>query len=167
MLHHSGGNLGVKTGQQSPVVHVVDGAAVDHLAGVGQVDLHPPAQQAGVEQVQVGAVLLDVGHHAADGLLGVFLRVVVDILHVALVHPEDAEANVQVSVRVLGLDLVPRSADALFADLTDIFISSLEGLGLFITRFRQLHHDEFAAPAVLGVELHDRVGSGGRAGEEI
>ena len=92
---------------------------------------------------------------------------VVDLFHVALVHPEDAEADVQVSVRVLGLDLVPGPADALFADLADVLITGFERLGFFITRFRKLNHDKLALPTVLGVELHDSVGSGGGTREEI
>ncbi len=142
--------------------------AARHLgAGVGQIDLDAPVQQAGVEQVQVGTVLLDVADCLAQHQLGDFFGVVVDIFHVAFVHAEHAETDVQISVRMLGLDLVPGPADALLADLADVFVASLIGLALFVAGLGQLHHDEFAATAVLGVELHDRVGSGGGAGEEV
>ena len=120
---HGVRHISVKAGHEGAVIHIVDGAAVNNLAGVGQVNLHAPVQQAGVEQIQVGAILLDVGHHATDGLLGVFLRVVVHIPHVALIHPEDPETGVQRGIQVLGPDFVPRPADAFLADLADIFIT--------------------------------------------
>ena len=142
--------------------------AARHLgAGVGQVDLHTPVQQAGIKKVHIGAVLLDVADCLAQHQLGDFFGVVVDVFHIALIHTEHAEADVQIGVRVLRLDLVTGPADALLADLADIFISGLERLRFFVAGFRQLHHDELAVPAILGVELHDRVGGGGGSGEEV
>ena len=134
---------------------------------MGQADLHTPIQQAGVQQVQICAVLLDVADHLAHFGLLHFLRVVVHILHVALVHPENAEAYIHFLVRMFGLNFIPRPPDALFADLTDILVSRLIGLTLFITGFRQLHHDKLAVPAVLSIELHHRMGCGGRARKEV
>ena len=57
--------------------------------------------------------------------------------------------------------------DALLADFADIRIACFIRLALFIADFRQLHHDEFAFAAILGVQLHHGVGGGGRAGEEV
>ena len=59
------------------------------------------------------------------------------------------------------------SPDALLADFADILVACLIRFGFFLARFRQLYHDELAVAAVFRVELHDRVGSGGRAGEEV
>ena len=144
----------------------MNGAAIQRFRAVGQVDLHAPVQQAGVQQIKVAAVGLDIGHHAAQHSLGQFLRVV-DVLHVALVHAEHAEAGVQLGIGVLGFDLVAGAADALFADLADILVARLVGLAGFIALFGKLHHNEFSVSAVLGVELHHRVGGSGRAGEEV
>ena len=57
-------NAVVETGRQDAAVHLVDGAAADHPAGVGQVDAQAQVQQAGIEQIQVGAVLPDAGNSA-------------------------------------------------------------------------------------------------------
>ena len=40
----------------------MDRASVHIGAGVGQVDLRAPVQQAGIGQIQIGAVVLDVEH---------------------------------------------------------------------------------------------------------
>ena len=66
-----------------------------------------------------------------------------------------------------GLDLIPSAADALLADFADGFVACFVGFACFIALFRKLHHDKFAVPAVLGVELHDGMGGGGGAGEEV
>ena len=68
---------------------------------------------------------------------------------------------------MLSLDFIARAADALFADFADVFVARLVRFGFFIAGFGQLHHNEFAVTAVLGVQLHDSVGGGGRAGEEV
>lgn len=81
-----------KQAARTPAVHPVDGAAADHPAGVGQVDAQAQVQQAGIEQIQVGAVLPDIGHRLPDQRLGYLLRGIEDLLPAALVHPEDPEA---------------------------------------------------------------------------
>ena len=169
ILHHGAGHIGAEAGHESAVVHIMDGAAVQVGAGVGQVDFHAPVQQAGVEQIQIGAVVLDVGHQVEHGLLIQLLRLVVHILHVAAVHPEDTETNVQIlcAQGVILFDFVTRPADAFLADLADIFVAGLECLGLLVTGSRQLYHDKLAVAAVLGVELHHRMGGGGGAREKV
>lgn len=92
---------------------------------------------------------------------------VIDVLHIALVHAEHTEAGVQLRVRMLGLDFVARAANALLADLTDVLVPGFVGFAGLVTLFGKLHHDKLAMSAVLGVQLHDGMGSGGRAGEEI
>ena len=134
---------------------------------MGQANFHAPIQQAGVEQVQVRAVILDIAYGFTDGKLCQLLGVIIDILHVALVHPEYPEADVKVSIRMLGFDFVTRPADALFADFANVFVTSFECFGLLVARFRKLYHDELSVSAVLGIELHDSMGGGGRAGKEI
>ena len=66
-----------------------------------------------------------------------------------------------------GLDLVPGATNALFADFADVLVACFIGFAGFIALFRQLHHDEFAVPTVLGVQLHDCVSGGGGAREEV
>ncbi|MEF2800086.1 MAG: hypothetical protein U0N50_08540 [Christensenellales bacterium] len=63
--------------------------------------------------------------------------------------------------------LFSRTTNALFADLADIFVACFVGFACFIALFWKLHHDEFAVSAVLSVELHNGVGGGGRAREEV
>ena len=55
------GTLASKQAIRSPVVVGVDGAAVDLLELVGQGQRQPPVDQAAEQQVEVGAVILDVG----------------------------------------------------------------------------------------------------------
>ena len=145
----------------------MDGAAADHPAGVGQVDAQAQVQQAGIEQIQVGAVLPDIGHRLPDQRLGYLLRGIEDLLPAALVHPEDPEADVRTGTGEFGPDLIPGTADAGFADLTDGLEARLGGLALLTAGLGQLHHNEAAAAAVLRVEAHHRVGGGGGAGEEV
>ena len=108
----------------------MDGAAADHPAGVGQVDAQALVQQAGIEQIQVGAVLPDIGHRLPDQRLGYLLRGIEDLLPAALVHPEDPEADVRTGTGEFGPDLIPGTADAGFADLTDGLEARLGGLAL-------------------------------------
>ena len=147
----------------------MDGTAVNLFAGVGQRQGQPPVQQAAEQKVQVGAVFFDVGDHIHKVLLVVLVRGIVNIFHVAVVQLEDAETNIQVlgGQRAFFLDFLPSTADALLADFADILVACFMGFAFFIAGFRQLYHNEFAVAAILGVELHDRVGGGGGAGEEI
>ena len=69
--------------------------------------------------------------------------------------------------RAFGLELAFGTADALLADFTDVFVARFVGFACFDALFRKLNHDELAVPASLGVELYDRMGSSGRAREEI
>ena len=132
-------NASVETGRQDAAVHPVDGAAADHPAGVGQVDAQAQVQQAGIEQIQVGAVLPDIGHRLPDQRLGYLLRGIEDLLPAALVHPEDPEADVRTGTGEFGPDLIPGTADAGFADLTDGLEARLGGLALLTAGLGQLH----------------------------
>lgn len=58
-------------------------------------------------------------------------------------------------------------ADAFLANVGDGFVTRLEGFGIFITRFRQLNHDEFAAAAILFVQVENGVRGGAGTGEKI
>lgn len=55
----------------------------------------------------------------------------------------------------------------LFTDFADVFVACFVGFTRFVALFRKLHHDELTVAIVLGVKLHNGVGGGGRAGEEI
>ena len=57
------------------------------------------------------------------------------------------------------MNLLCSAANTLLADLTNILVTGFKYLALFIRLFRQLHHDELAVSLVLGVQLHDGVGS--------
>ena len=141
----------VKASHQGAVVHVMDRAAVHGGCDVGQVDRHAAVQQAGVQQVKVGAVGLDVADGFAQHGLGEFLGFIVDIPHIGGINAEHAETDVEVGIGMLGFDFVARAADALFADFADVFVARLVRFGFFIAGFGQLHHNEFAVTAVLGV----------------
>lgn len=66
----------------------------------------PPVDQAAEQQVEVGAVILDVGFQTREHPLIVIIRRIVDVLHVGIVQLEDAETDVEV-LRVMGLsDLI-------------------------------------------------------------
>ena len=143
----------------------MDGAAVDLLGRIRQGQRQTPVDQAAEQQVEIGAVILDVGFQTGKHILIVIIRRIVDILHVGVVQLENAETDVEV-LRGHGafrLDLIPTTADALLANFADVLVACFVGFACFIALFRELHHDEFAVSAVLGVELHDGMGGGGRA----
>ena len=86
LLDHTFGNIRVKTGDQVAVVVGVDGASIDLLGLIRQGQRQPPVDQAAEQQVQVGAVLLDVGFQTGKHSLIVVIRRVVDVLHVGIVQ---------------------------------------------------------------------------------
>ena len=92
---------------------------------------------------------------------------VVHIGHVGVVQLEHTEAAVKGLAGVVGGDFLCGLADALFADFANVLVSRLVCLALFVTGFGQLHHNEFAMPSVLGVQLHHGVGGSSGAGEEV
>lgn len=121
LLDHIFGDIRIKAGDQVAVVVGVDSAAVDLLGLVGQGQRQTPVNQAAKQQVEVGAVFLDVGFQPGKHSLIVVVRRIVDVLHVGIVQLEDAETDVEV-LRGHGafrLDLIPSAADALFADFTN------------------------------------------------
>lgn len=63
--------------------------------------------------------------------------------------------------------LLPCAAYALLANLTDVGISGLTRLALFIHNFGELHHNEFTMSSVLGIELHNGVCCCSTAAEEV
>ena len=70
-------------------------------------------------------------------------------------------------MRLFLNNLLPCAADTLFADFTDVLVACFIGFACFIALLRELHHNEFAVSAILGVELHDSVGSGSGTREEV
>ena len=94
LLDHAFGNIRVKTGDQVAVVVGVDGAAIDFLGFVRQGQRQTPVDQAAEQQVEVGAVILDVGFQPREHPLIVIIRRIVDVLHIGIVQLEDAEADI-------------------------------------------------------------------------
>lgn len=85
LLDHTFGNVHVKTGDQVAVVVGVDGAAAQLLGLVRQGQRQPPVDQAAEQQVEIGAVILDVGFQPREHPLIVVIRRIVDILHVGII----------------------------------------------------------------------------------
>ena len=65
------------------------------------------------------------------------------------------------------LNLLTGTADALLTNLANVFVASLVSLTVLVSLFRKLNQNEFTMTTVLGIQLHDSMGSGGGAGEEI
>lgn len=169
LFDHAFGNIRVKASDEVAVVVGVDGTAVDLLGLVGQGQRQTPIDQAAKQQVEVGAVIFDIGFQPREHPLIVVIRRIVDILHVAIVQLENAETDVEV-LRGHGafrLDLIPSAADALLAYFADVFVARLVGFACFVTWLGKLYHDEFAMSAVLGVELHDSVSGGSGTREKV
>ena len=123
----------------------------------------PPFQQAAEQQI---TVFLDVGFQTGQHPLVILGRGIVHILHVAVIQLEYTETIINIRTCFL-LDFLSGAANALLADFADVLVTRLESLALFVAGFGQLHHDKLAVSAVLGVELHHRMGGSGRAGEEV
>lgn len=96
LFDHAFGNIRVKTGDQVAVVVGMDSAAAQLLGLVGQGQRQPPVDQAAEQQVEVGAVILDVGFQTSEHPLIVVVRRIVDVLHIGIVQFENAEADVEV-----------------------------------------------------------------------
>ena len=139
------------------------------LGLVRQGQRQTPVNQAAEQQVKVGAIILDVGFQSGKHSLIVVIGRIVDVLHVGIVQLEDAKTNVEVlrGHGAFGFDFLTGAADALLANFTDVFVTGFVGFACFVALFGQLHHYELAVSAVFGVKLHDGVGGGGRAREEV
>ena len=169
LLDHAFGNVCVKTGDQVAVIVGMDGAAVDLLGVVRQGQRQTPVNQTAEQQVKVGAVILDVGFQTREHPLIVVVRRIVDVFHVGIVQPENSETDVEVlrGHGAFGLDLFTRTADALFADFANVFVTCFEGFTVFVAGFGELYHDELAVPAVRLVHVEDGMGGGAGTGEGV
>ena len=76
----------------------MDGAAAQLLGLVGQGQRQPPFDQAAEQQVEVGAVILDVGFHPRKHSLIVVTGRVINVLHVGGIQLENAETDVEFGV---------------------------------------------------------------------
>ena len=147
----------------------MDGAAVDLLGLVRQGQRQPPVDQAAEQQVEVGAVILDVGFQTSEHPLIVVIRRIVDVLHVGIVQLEDTETDIEVlrGHGAFGLDLIPGAADALLADFADVMwnadgvqqihcilgnlLGFFRGFFLRINRFGKLDKNELTMLILLSV----------------
>ena len=94
----------------------MDGAAVDLLGRIRQGQRQTPVDQAAKQQIEVGAILLDVGFQSGKHSLIVVIRRVVDIFHVGIVQLEDAETTIKGSIGVVLCDLFCSSTDSFFSE---------------------------------------------------
>ena len=167
LLDNAIGDILIKAGNQISVVVGVDGAALDLLGGVGHGQGQAPLQQTAKQQVQVGAVGLDVAHQLVEHTLVVLPGGIVHVSHVSVVQLEHPETAVKGLSGVICSDFLGSAADALFANLADIFVSRVVCFAFFTAYLGQLYHDKAAAAAVFCVELHDGMGGGGTAAEKV
>ena len=72
------------------------GAAVDRLARVRQRQRQAPVDQTAEQQIEIVAILLDVGYHVQKPRLRDVGRVIIDVLHIAVIEFEDPEPYVQI-----------------------------------------------------------------------
>ena len=98
LLDHTFGDIGIKAGNQIAVVVGVDGAAAQLLGLVRQGQRQPPIDQAAEQQVEVGAVILDVGFQLMEKVLIVITGRVINVLHVGGIQLEHAETDVEFGV---------------------------------------------------------------------
>ena len=82
----------------------MDGAAAQLLGLVGQGQRQPPVDQATEQQVEVGAVIFDIGFQRRDHPLIVVVRRIVNVLHVGIVQFEDAETGIECIRHILIVD---------------------------------------------------------------
>ena len=143
----------------------MDGAAVNVLGRVGHGERKSPFYQTAEQQVEVGAVALDIGLHHGEHILCVFARAEIHVVHVAVGKFQHAETGIQIlcGQRTFVFDFLTGAADTLFADFADGGITCLVCFALFVTRFGNLYHDEFTVSSVLSVKLHNCMGSCRRA----
>lgn len=147
----------------------MDGAAVDLLGLVGQGQRQPPFDQAAEQQVEIGAVILDVGFQLMEKVLIVITGRVINVLHVGGIQLENAETDVEFGVwrvksgvvicQLLFQNFFSCSSDSLFSDFADVFVARFVGFGFFVALLRELYHDEFAMSAVLGVLAQNSMSS--------
>ena len=78
-------NVRVEAGDQIAVVIGMHGAAVDRLARVRQRQWQAPVDQAAEQQIEIGAIFLDVGHQIDKSRLRDIRRRIIDVLHVTAI----------------------------------------------------------------------------------
>ena len=116
LLDYGVGDVLVKAGNQVTVVVGVGSAALDFFGDVWHGQGQAPLQQTAKQQVQVGAVGLDVAFQQGEHILTVLPGGVVHICHVSVGQLEDAETTVKGLAGVVGGDFLGGTADALFSD---------------------------------------------------
>ena len=115
LLDYGVGDVLVKAGDKVAVVVGVDGAALDLFGGVGHGQGQAPLQQTAKQQVQVGAVGLDVALQLGQQVLGVLPGGVENIGHVGVGQLEHTESAVKGLAGVVRSDFLGCAADALLS----------------------------------------------------
>ncbi len=169
-----------KAGHQIGIIHKVHILPTNLFGDVGQWERHTPVEQYAIQQVDIGAVILDVAFQFQKHLLVILRGTVIDILHVGAVHFQYPETGIRSFVFLileqfslfwfciqLLFNLFPGPADTLFPDFTDVLVSRLVCLWFRIGLFRQLHHDKLTVTTIFRVELHNRMSGSCGAGEEV
>ena len=135
----------------------------------GQGQLHAPVQQHLKKQVFRRTTGLDIIRGQIQQILLQGVRRIEHIRHIGGIHLEHAETHIPVPafMAIAFQDFLSGPADALLADLGNGAIARFGGFACSTAGFRQLHHNETPIAAVLGIELHHRMGCSGRTGEEI
>ena len=88
-------DIGIEAGDEIAVVIGMYGTAFDLFRSIGHGQRQSPVDQAAEQQIKVGAVFFDIGDHVHKIALVIVVRRIVDILHVAVIQLEDAEAGVE------------------------------------------------------------------------
>ena len=159
VLDHRLVELAVETSDQRAFGVIMDRRAVEDFRRVRQIELDAPIEQTAEQQIERRPIGFYIFCGGLETLLRDLFDIKKDIFEVALVQFEDAEADVEMPGRERGgvFYLLSGEANALLADLTDVFVAGFGGFGVGSAELGQLHHDEAAIAAVLGVELHHRM----------
>ena len=94
LLDNAFGDIFVKAGDEIAVVICMHGAARYLFRRVRHGERQAPIKQSAEQEVEVGAVVLDVGDHIEQVALLIFVRGIIDVFHIAAIEFEHAEADV-------------------------------------------------------------------------
>ena len=104
----------------------MDGVAIDSLGFVRQGQRKPPVDQAAEQQVEISAVIFDVGFQPHKHPLIIVIRRIVNVLHVGIIQHENVETDVEAlrDHKAFELDFVSGTADTLFGNAAYLWYRS-------------------------------------------